>query len=463
MQQITHTPVDSSVYAVRELASAQQIAQALETSSAAASLWRNTSIAERAAICHRMVDAFVANKQSIAEEITWQMGRPISQAPGEVDGFAERARYMIDIAETALAPIQLPQKPGVVRYIEKAPRGLVLVVAPWNYPYLTAVNAFIPAIMAGNTVILKHSAQTPLCAERIYEAFAAAELPKGVFQYLHLQHSDVEQLLRSGNVDHLCFTGSVEGGRVVAAAAAEQFVSTGLELGGKDPAYVRADADLDHAVATLVDGAFFNAGQCCCGIERIYVHSDIHDEFIDRAVTLVNQYHLGNPLDPATTLGPMVRTAAADFVRGQIRDALDKGARAHIDPQTFPGNHENSPYMAPQLLSNVNHQMRVMTEESFGPVVGIQKVANDEEALALMNDSAFGLTAAIFTRDPAAAERLGRQVETGTLFANRCDYLDPALAWTGVKNSGLGCTLSSLGYDQLTRPKSFYLKSLTNQ
>jgi acyl-CoA reductase-like NAD-dependent aldehyde dehydrogenase len=337
----------------------------------------------------------------------------------------------------------------------------VFVVAPWNYPYLTAVNAIVPALLAGNAVILKHSAQTPLVAERFAEGFAAGGLPKDVFQYLHLSHDDTEGMIESPEVDFVAFTGSVEGGHAVQRAAAERFIGTGLELGGKDPAYVRPDADLAHAVENLVDGAFFNSGQSCCGIERIYVHRDVYDRFVEGFVELTKKYVLGDPLDAAVTLGPMVRASAAELVRRQIAEAVAAGAKALVDPALFAADKPGTPYLAPQVLVDVDHAMRVMTEESFGPVIGIMKVASDDEAIRLMNDSRYGLTAAIWTADEQAAIAIGDQVETGTWFMNRCDYLDPALAWTGVKDSGRGCTLSRLGFQYLTRPKSFHLRTKT--
>ncbi len=455
----TITPVDGSLYVERNYADHTAIDQALTAAKTAQVAWRNTSIEERIAICTKAVDAFVASTEGIAEEISWQMGRPIAYAAGEVGGFEERARHMIAISETTLADIAIEEKAGFTRFIRHEALGVVFVVAPWNFPYLTSVNAFMPAVMAGNAVILKHSAQTPLCAERIGEAFRAAGLPDGVFQYLHLNHADTERVIKASEVNFVAFTGSVPGGQMVEHAAAGRFIGVGLELGGKDPGYVRPDANLDHAIETLVDGAFFNSGQSCCGIERIYAHGDVYDAFVEGAVDLVNTYKLGNPLDPATTLGPMVRTGAAEYVRGQIRDAVDAGARALIDPANFPKHREESPYQAPQVMVDVDHSMEVMMEESFGPVVGIMKVSSDDEAIALMNDSPYGLTASVFTTDVDAARAIGDRVNTGTWFMNRCDYLDPALAWTGVKNSGRGCTLSALGYDHLTRPKSFHLKT----
>ncbi|WP_252178730.1 aldehyde dehydrogenase family protein [Endozoicomonas sp. 4G] len=456
--QITLSPVDGSVVAERPLSDISEINQALSQAQKVQSDWQKIDLEERQRICSKAVDNFVAQKDDIASEITWQMGRPIKYAAGEVAGFEERARYMIAASSEALKPITVPEKAGFTRYICKQALGVVLVIAPWNYPYLTAINSIMPALLAGNAVLLKHSAQTPLCAERMVEAFLKAGLPEGLFQYLHISHEHTEYLIQRDAVKHVAFTGSVSAGAMVEKAAAGRFIGMGLELGGKDPAYVRADADLDAATDTVIDGAFFNSGQSCCGIERVYVHEAVYDAFVEKAISLVKQYRLGRPDDPETTLGPLVKSSAADFVRRQVEEAVSQGAVAHIDPTWFPKHEPGTPYLAPQLLTNVNHDMRVMTEESFGPVLGIQKVSSDEAAVGLMNDSEFGLTAAIFSRDIERAVELGRQVQTGTFFVNRCDYLDPALAWTGIKNSGRGCTLSVLGFDALTRPKSFHIK-----
>lgn len=453
----TYSPIDNSVYVERNFASQADINTALINAQQARQSWQATTLTERAQYCTRAVDALVANKEKIAQELCWQMGRPIRYAAGEITGFEERARYMIAEAKTALLPIQLPEKAGFIRYIKREPLGISFVIAPWNYPYLTAVNSIIPALMAGNVVLLKHSAQTPLVAERFADAFAKVKLPKGVFQYLHLTHEDTETLIQTAPINHIAFTGSVAAGEMVERAAANRFLHIGLELGGKDPAYVRADASLNHAVETAIDGAFFNSGQSCCGIERIYVHHSLFDEFVDKAITLVKLYKLGRSDDPETTLGPLVRASAADFVREQIQDAINQGAIARIDRRDFALDKSGSAYMAPQILTNVNHHMRIMTEESFGPVVGIMSVRDDNEAIALMNDSDYGLTAAVFTEDIATGITIGEQLQTGTFFINRCDYLDPALAWTGVKKSGRGCTLSTIGYESLTRPKSFHI------
>jgi acyl-CoA reductase-like NAD-dependent aldehyde dehydrogenase len=453
------SPVDGQPYVERRLATGAEIRQALQSARRAQLEWRAVAIPERAAFLARAIDAFVARTDPIALEITRQMGRPIRFAPGEVRGFEERARYMIAIAEETLADLEVGKTPGFTRFIRRMPLGTVLVIAPWNYPYLTAVNAVFPALMAGNAVILKHSAQTPLCAERFAEALGAAGLPEGVFHYLHMDHAATTKVIASGEVDFVSFTGSVAAGHGVQEAAAGGFAGVSLELGGKDPAYVRADANLDHAIENLADGAFFNSGQSCCAIERIYVQREVHDRFVDGLVAFTKSYRLGDPTDPATTLGPMVRPAAGAFARSQIKDAVARGATALLDPRGFDADQPGSAYMAPQILINVDHSMRVMVEETFAPVVGVMSVESDAEAVRLMNDSRYGLSGAIWTSDEDAAVRIGNQIETGTWFMNRCDYLDPALAWVGIKDSGRGCSLSRLGYATLTRPKSFHLRT----
>jgi acyl-CoA reductase-like NAD-dependent aldehyde dehydrogenase len=457
----TVSPVDGRIYVERTLETAAGIDRALDLARAAQRAWGSLPLAARCEILGRAVDAFVAKANEIAPEITWQMGRPISHAPGEIRGFEERARHMLKVAPEALAAVRPGDKSGFQRQIKRVPLGVVAVVAPWNYPYLTAVNSVLPALIAGNAVVLKHSHQTPLCAERFGEAFASAGVAQNVFQYLHLSHDDTARLMGDRRIGSVCFTGSVSGGRAVVAATALGFATSGLELGGKDPAYVRSDANLAQAVETLTDGAFFNAGQSCCGIKRIYVAGSCYEEFVAGMVELTMQYRLGSPLDPQTTIGPVVRTSAAAAVRSQVRDAVARGARQLIDETSFAASVPGTPYLAPQVLVGVDHSMPIMREETFGPAVGIMQVASDEEALRLMNDSEFGLTAAIFSADAARAEALGDALETGTVFLNRCDYLDPSLAWTGVKNSGRGCTLSRIGYEQLTRPKSFHFRMAT--
>ena len=454
------SPVDGRELVRRKPATDAAIEKALNAAHAAQIEWAKTPVAARVAAVMKFMDAMLALNQEIVPELALQMGRPVRYG-GEFKGFEERLRYMAAIAEDSLKPV-LPAdpKPGFRRFISREPLGIVLVIAPWNYPYLTAVNTIGPALMAGNAVILKHAAQTILVGERFQQAMDAAGIPKGLFQNINLTHDQTARLLGSGAVDHVNFTGSVGGGKAIERAAAGTFTSLGLELGGKDPAYVRADADLDFAVENLVDGAFFNSGQCCCGVERIYVDKALFRPFVEAFSALTRKYVLGNPLDEATTLGPMAQPRFAALIRGQIEEARSKGATALIDPKAFAADREGTPYLAPQVLVDVDHNMSVMVEESFGPVVGIMPVGSDADAVTLMNDSPYGLTASIWTSDIEAAESIGRQVETGTVYMNRCDYLDPALAWTGVKDTGRGAALSPIGFDMLTRPKSFHLRQI---
>jgi acyl-CoA reductase-like NAD-dependent aldehyde dehydrogenase len=452
------SPIDGAVVASRPVASDAEIAAALVDARQAQAEWRRTPVAERAAILTRAVDAMLAMKDEIAPELTRQMGRPIRYAAGELKGFEERARHMIGIAEAALAPIEPEKRDGFTRFIRREPAGIVFTIAPWNYPYLTAVNSVVPALMAGNAVILKHAAQTLLVGERFQMAMDRAGLLRGLFRTLTLDHASTLRMISNGHVNQVCFTGSVESGRAIERAAAGSFTGVGLELGGKDPAYVRHDADVAIAAETVVDAAMFNSGQCCCGIERVYVHDAVYEAFLAKAVELAAGYVLGDPLQGSTTLGPMAQLRLASTVREHVAQAVGQGAKAEIDTRGFPAALAGTPYLAPQILTGVDHAMRVMSEETFGPVFGVMRVRDDGEAIRLMNDSCYGLTAALFTRDIAAAERIGADLETGTVFMNRADYLDPGLAWTGVKETGRGVTLSALGYEALTRPKSYHLK-----
>jgi len=449
------SPVDGSVYAIRAVMSRAQADIAVARARAAQVAWAARPLAERCALVLAGVAAVGAMNDEIVPEIAWQMGRPVRYG-GEFRGFTERASYMAAIAGRALAPIVAEDSDAFRRVIKRVPHGVVLVVAPWNYPYMTAINTVAPALIAGNAVILKHASQTPLVGERMAAAFHSVGIPEDVFRNVFLDHATTSALIADRAFGFVNFTGSVAGGRAMEAAASGTFTPLGLELGGKDPGYVMEDADLDAAVDTLIDGAMFNSGQCCCGIERIYVHESLFDAFVEKAVAVVNGYVLGNPLEAATTLGPMAQVRFADHVRGQTAEAVAGGAVAHIDPKDFP--QDGGAYLMPQILTNVTHDMRVMREESFGPVVGIMKVSGDEEAIALMNDSDYGLTASLWTRDAARAEAIADRIETGTVFLNRADYLDPALCWTGCKDTGRGGGLSEIGYHNLTRPKSYHFK-----
>lgn len=451
------TPVDGRIYAEREALSAAAAREKVAAARAAQKDWARRPLEERIALVAEGVARLDAVNADLTQELAWQMGRPVRYG-GEMGGVRERTAYMSEIAAASLAPEVIEDSDRFRRLLAREPVGVVFVIAPWNYPFLTAINTIVPALIAGNAVVLKHASQTILAGERLAQAFA--NLPEGVFGNVVLSHAVTSELIQARAFDFINFTGSVEGGRSIERAAAGTFVGTGLELGGKDPGYVRADADLDKAVDVLMDGAMYNAGQCCCGIERIYVHESLYAPFVEKAVAWVSGLTLGDPLEEATTLGPMAHRRFADTVRAQTAEALAAGAKALVDPGLFPADAGDSAYLAPQILVDVDHSMRVMTEESFGPVVGIMPVAGDAEAIALMNDCRYGLTASVWTGDTSEAEAIGAQLESGTVFMNRADYLDPALCWTGVKETGRGTSLSRLGYLAVTRPKSYHLRKL---
>ncbi|MEZ5778720.1 MAG: aldehyde dehydrogenase family protein [Paracoccaceae bacterium] len=453
------SPVDGRVYAERPALTLAEAEAAVTRARAAQHEWAGRPLEERIALVKAGVAKLNEMKETVVEELAWQMGRPVRYG-GEFGGVNDRTDYMAEIAAETLRPTVVENSNLFERRIEREPHGVVFIVAPWNYPYLTTINTLAPALIAGNAVVLKHATQTLLAGERLAEAFHAAGVPADVFQNVVLTHDVTEDLIGQRAFDFVNFTGSVGGGKAMEKAAAGTFTALGLELGGKDPGYVMDDADLDAAVEGLMDGAMYNAGQCCCGIERIYVHESLYDAFVEKAVAWVKNLRLGNPFDHATTLGPMANRRFAETVRSQVADAITDGAKALIDPALFPED-DGGAYLAPQILVNVNHEMRVMREESFGPVVGIMPVRNDEEAVAMMNDCDYGLTASLWTSDSARAARVGRLVETGTVFQNRCDYLDPALCWTGCKDTGRGAALSPLGFHSVTRPKSYHLKKVT--
>ncbi len=450
------SPIDGSVYAERPVVDAGAARAAIAKARAAQKTWQRRPLDERIGLVRQGIARLNAMADELVPELAWQMGRPVRYG-GELAGVNERSDYMVSIAEEALGPILIENSDAFLRTIVREPHGIVLVIAPWNYPYLTAVNTVVPALIAGNCVVLKHASQTPLVGERMVQAFTEGGMPPDVFQNIFLDHATTFELISERQFDFINFTGSVSGGRAIEAAAAGTLTPIGLELGGKDPAYVLEDADLDAAVTVLMDAAIYNSGQCCCGIERIYVAEQRYDAFVDKALAWLSGHRLGNPLDSETTLGPMATRRLAAVVREQIADAVARGARALVAPDAFPTD-DGGTYVAPQILINVDHSMAFMREETFGPAVGIMKVRSDAEALALMNDSRFGLTASLWTRDPERARHLGRDVEAGTLYLNRADYLDPALCWTGVKDSGRGGTLSVIGFHNLTRPKSYHFR-----
>ena len=451
------SPIDGSVYAERQTLTWNEAKQVCEKARTAQREWQETPIQKRIELVKAGVKAVGSMNDDIVPELAWQMGRPI-RYKGEFNGFNERATYMAEIAIEALKDIVISNDDKFLKIIKRVPQGVVFVIAPWNYPYMTAINTIAPALIAGNTVLLKHSSQTLLVGERIVQAFHSVGVPIDVFKNVYLSHDITSRLIVSGCFNFINFTGSVTAGKSIEQSAAGTFTGIGLELGGKDPGYVMEDADLDAAVETLIDGAMFNSGQCCCGIERIYVIESLFDKFVEKSISIVQAYKLGNPLEPETTLGPMAHKRFADEVRAQVNEAIRDGAITHIGQFA---EDDGGTYLTPQILTNVSHEMRIMRDETFGPTVGIMKVKDDEEAIQYMNDSSFGLTASLWTKDVARAEKIGDKIETGTVFLNRCDYVDPSLCWTGCKDTGRGGGLSLIGYHNLTRPKSFHLKRVT--
>lgn len=439
------------------LADEASIERTLDAAKSASRAWARSALAERMALCTRVVEEMEAQREDIAADITRMMGKPLRQSRGEVGGMATRARHMIAIAEASLADTVLPAE-GRERRIVRVPHGVVLDLPAWNYPLLTAVNVVIPAVLAGNAVVLKHSPRSPLCAGHFADAFARAGAPAGLVQALHADYPTTERIVADARIDHVAFTGSVLGGhRIYAAAAAKRFVDVGLELGGKDGAYVAPDADFDKAVDGIVDGACYNAGQSCCAVERAYVHASLYDRFVEAALVLMKQYKLGDPTAEGVSMGPIAQPWHPAFLQKQIDQARASGAKV-----LFGGNATNvdgrGRFFEPTLLTDVAPSLDVMRVETFGPVLPIVKVSSDEEALALINDSDLGLTAAIYTKDVERAARLAKDLEVGTVYMNQCDSLDPALPWTGTKDSGKGSSLSALGFLNLTRPKALSFK-----
>ncbi len=433
------------------------VSSVLDHGRAAARSFARTTVGERMALVVRATAAMEARSEEIAQDISRMMGKPVAQARGEVAGMAERARHMVSIAEASLADVVLP-KEGFDRRIVKEPLGLVLDLPAWNYPLLTAINVVAPAVLAGNAVVVKHSPRSPLCGMHFARAFAEAGAPEHLVQSLNCDHATSERIVGDPRVDHVVYTGSVYGGHRIRQAASRRFVNVGLELGGSDPAYVAADCDFDRTVANIVDGCIYNAGQSCCAVERVYVHESLYARFIEACLPLVAAYVQGDPMHEATTLGPIAQPNHAKELEDMVRDAERHGARLlHGGRAAQVGGRGR--FFEPTLVVDVEQAMRLFREESFGPIVAIASVKSDEEALAKMNDSSLGLTASLWTSDADRARRMASALEAGTVYMNRCDSVDPALPWSGVKDSGSGWSLSSLGFDQLTRPKSLHLRT----
>ncbi|MCJ1409279.1 hypothetical protein MMC19_003358 [Ptychographa xylographoides] len=459
-QLITISPSTNKPILYRNALSPTEIALLPHKAESAFESYRRTSLKQRQQIVEKALELLDKKQDELAKELAEQMGRPISYGAKEVTTAVKRGKYLLKISEDALKDTDGEPEHGFKRYIRKVPVGPVLILFAWNYPYLILVNSMIPALLAGNSIILKPSPQTPTIVEQIHNIFIDAGLPENVIQFFHCgSQQHLESIVGSPQIKLICFTGSVAGGLSVQRAASSRIVHVGLELGGKDPAYVRRDVDVKWAAEEIVDGAIFNSGQSCCSIERVYVDEEIHDDFVIAVQSVLKGYKLGDPMDPNTNIGPVISKRSCIFIQSHIKDAIEKGA-VDMTPenQSFSSPPQDGNYIKPTLLTGVTHDMDIMNEETFGPVIPVMKVGNDEEAIRLMNDSEFGLTASIWTKDIVRGEQLAESVEAGTVFVNRADFPSPDLAWTGWKNSGKGVSLSKFGFEQFVKLKSFHIK-----
>lgn len=451
METVVRNPYDESV--ITELTSDHPRRDELLNGLVSAQReWRKVPLADRVAAIEPALALFEEEREQIARDISRQMGKPIREALGEVDTCLMRARHMLSISVESLADDVLPAVPGIDRRIRHEPLGVVLNLVAWNYPLLLPINVVIPALAAGNAVAIKHSDKTPLCAEFFERAFAGVG-PGGLVKALVLTHEETADWIQDSRIGGVAFTGSVAGGRAVQRAARERFIDVGLELGGKDPAYVAEDADLAFCAPNVVEGACYNSGQSCCAVERVYVHTSRYEEFLKLAEVAAAGSVMGDPLDETTTVGPMASKAALDTLEAHVASAVAGGARVVCGGSRVEGR-----FFPPTILAECPQDCLAMQEESFGPLIAVQRVGSDEEALERMNDSRFGLTASVWTKDPARAEWFAERLEAGTVFQNRCDYLDPALPWTGWKESGRGVSLSRYGFLYLTRRKGLHLR-----
>jgi acyl-CoA reductase-like NAD-dependent aldehyde dehydrogenase len=456
-QLVVDNPFTGSPACTVALADDALVGATLERARSAQRSWCAQALRERMALCERAAAALEADAASIASDITSMMGKPLAQARGEIKTCAARARHMIGIAESSLADIELPPSGSFERRIVREPLGVVLDLPAWNYPLLTAVNCIVPAVLAGNAVIVKHSPRSPLCGEHFARAFERAGAPAHLVQALHCDYPATERLAGDERVDQVVFTGSIFGGHRIVESLSRRFAHPCLELGGNDPAYVAADCDLAKTVENVVDGAMYNAGQSCCAVERVYVHESVYGPFVEMAEALVRGYVLGDPTDPATTLGPIAQPHHVAELEEAVHDARARGGRVVAGGKGTQVDGKGRFFEA-TLIAGGSHAMKLFRQESFGPILPVMRVASDEEALAKMNDSRLGLTASVWTGDRERALRFARALECGTVYMNRCDYLDPALPWSGWKDSGRGVSLSALGFEGLTRPKSVHFR-----
>jgi acyl-CoA reductase-like NAD-dependent aldehyde dehydrogenase len=447
-------PADGSPVAEIAEDSVAAIAEKYTRARAAQPAWAATSLDARLAAIRRFKDEVSRRKSDLARTLTREMGKPIRQSLNELDALAGRFDFFLEHAARALAPDTVLEEPKLRERITHEPLGVVANVSAWNYPYFVGSNVFVPALLAGNAVLYKPSELASLTGLAIGEMMQAAGVPGDIFAVVSGGGAAGAALV-SQAVDGIFFTGSYATGARIAAACAPRMMKLQLELGGKDPVYVCEDANVQSAAESLADGAMYNAGQSCCSVERIYVHQRIHDRFVDAFVAIVKGYKCGDPMDETTYLGPLARAPQLTVLERQVADAVAKGAELLLGGKRIarPGN-----WFEATVLSRVDHTMELMREESFGPVIGVQKVADDAEAVRLMNDTEYGLTAGVYSPDEARARRILAQIRAGSVYWNCCDRVSPRLPWSGIGHSGVGLTLSTYGIQAMTRPKAWHLR-----
>ena len=435
----------------------REIAQRYATARAAQPRWAATPLRKRLAAVEKFREQVVARTETLAHTLTQEVGKPIRQSRNELKGLLARLDFFIAESARALREqkvfVDAAQK--LDERITHEPLGVVANISAWNYPYFVGSNVFVPALVAGNAVLYKPSEFATLTGRHIADLLHASGVPEDVFVPVIGAGATGAALLRQP-VDGVFFTGSYATGAKIAASAGRRMIKVQLELGGKDPIYVCEDVDIKATAAAVADGVFYNTGQSCCSVERVYVHESIHDAFVDAFVAEVKTYRVGDPMDEATYIGAITRRPQLDVLRRQVADARRKGAQVLLGGSAIKrkGN-----WFAPTVLTDVDQSMLVMREESFGPIIGIQAVADDAAAVELMNDTEYGLTAGVYTHDVARARRILSRVVAGSVYWNCCDRVSPRLPWSGVKHSGIGLTLSTLGIQTFTRPKAWHLRA----
>jgi acyl-CoA reductase-like NAD-dependent aldehyde dehydrogenase len=447
-----HNPATGALLAELPADGTAAVAAKAQAARAAQPVWAAQPLSRRLEHIARFREAVIAQTPALAATLTAETGKPISQSNNELKGLIPRLDFFIAQAEAALRGESVLNEGGMHERISHEPLGVVANISAWNYPWFVGCNVIVPALLTGNAVLYKPSEVATLTGQHIVRLLHEAGVPEAVVQLL-VGVGDTGAALLQQRIDGLFFTGSHATGARIAAALAGRMVKLQLELGGKDPTYVRADADPQAAAASLADGAMYNSGQSCCSVERIYVHASVHDAFVEHFVKEVDGFKAGPPSEPSTYIGAIARPAQLAVLQAQVDDAQAKGAKLLRGGHALPGG-----AYAPTVFSDVNHSMELMREESFGPLIGIQKVSSDEEAIALMNDTRYGLTAGIYTRDEAVAQALLSRVNAGTVYWNCCDRVSPRLPWSGVGDSGIGLTLGVAGIQTFTRPKAWHLK-----